>query len=58
LASTTSTSTTSTGSTRENAAAAELTLTAEQVEELDRAVSPDSVRGQRYDDSAMTLLDR
>jgi aryl-alcohol dehydrogenase-like predicted oxidoreductase len=40
----------------ENAAATDLELTAEQVAELDEAVSPDSVRGQRYDDSGMQLL--
>jgi len=40
----------------ENAAAADLTLSAEQVVELDGAISPDAVRGARYDDSGMRML--
>jgi len=40
----------------ENAAAADLSLTPEQVAELDAAISPDAVRGDRYDDSGMALL--
>ena len=40
----------------ENAAAADLELTAAQVAELDAAISPDAVRGARYDDSGMTML--
>jgi aryl-alcohol dehydrogenase-like predicted oxidoreductase len=40
----------------ENAAAADLELSAAQVAELDAAISPDAVRGARYDDSGMTLL--
>jgi aryl-alcohol dehydrogenase-like predicted oxidoreductase len=42
----------------ENAAAADLGLSAAQLAELDAAVSPDAVRGARYDDSGMTLLNR
>jgi aryl-alcohol dehydrogenase-like predicted oxidoreductase len=41
----------------ENAAAAELALSGEQIAALDEAVSPDAVRGSRYDDSGMNLLD-
>jgi aryl-alcohol dehydrogenase-like predicted oxidoreductase len=40
----------------ENAAAMDLELSAEQVAELDEAVSADAVRGARYDDSGMQLL--
>ena len=40
----------------ENAAAADLELSAAEVAELDAAISPDAVRGSRYDDSGMTLL--
>jgi aryl-alcohol dehydrogenase-like predicted oxidoreductase len=40
----------------ENAAAADLALSEEQVAELDEAISPDAVRGSRYDDSGMRLL--
>jgi aryl-alcohol dehydrogenase-like predicted oxidoreductase len=40
----------------ENAAAAELKLTAAQVAELDAAVARDAVRGARYDESGMTML--
>ncbi|HKZ15680.1 MAG TPA: aldo/keto reductase [Solirubrobacterales bacterium] len=40
----------------ENAAAADLALSAAQVAELDDAISPDAVRGARYDDSGMTML--
>jgi aryl-alcohol dehydrogenase-like predicted oxidoreductase len=40
----------------ENAAAADLTLSAEQVAELDDAISRDAVRGARYDDSGMAML--
>lgn len=39
----------------ENAAAADVTLTAEQLAALDAAVPPDSVRGDRY--SSMTLIE-
>jgi aryl-alcohol dehydrogenase-like predicted oxidoreductase len=40
----------------ENAAAADLQLTEAQVAELDAAISPDAVRGARYDDSGMEML--
>jgi aryl-alcohol dehydrogenase-like predicted oxidoreductase len=40
----------------ENAAATDLELSAEQVGELDEAVSPEAVRGARYDDSGMRLI--
>jgi aryl-alcohol dehydrogenase-like predicted oxidoreductase len=40
----------------ENAAAVDLQLSGEQIAELDEAVSPDAVRGARYDDSGMQLL--
>jgi aryl-alcohol dehydrogenase-like predicted oxidoreductase len=40
----------------ENAAAANLSLTAAQVAELDAAVSRDAVRGARYDEPGMTFL--
>jgi aryl-alcohol dehydrogenase-like predicted oxidoreductase len=40
----------------ENAAAVDLELSEEQVAELDEAVSPAAVRGERYDDSGMALL--
>jgi aryl-alcohol dehydrogenase-like predicted oxidoreductase len=40
----------------ENAAATDLPLSEEQIAELDTAVSPDAVRGSRYDDSGMALL--
>jgi len=40
----------------ENAAAADLRLSDEQVAELDEAISPEAVRGARYDDSGMQLL--
>jgi aryl-alcohol dehydrogenase-like predicted oxidoreductase len=44
------------GYLEENAAAAELALTAEQIATLDEAVSPDSVRGSRYAEPEMALL--
>ncbi len=40
----------------ENAAATDLDLTDAQVAELDAAISPDAVRGARYDDSGMEML--
>ncbi|MFT3863700.1 MAG: aldo/keto reductase [Solirubrobacterales bacterium] len=40
----------------ENAAAVDLTLTDAQVAELDAAISPDAVRGARYDESGMAML--
>ena len=40
----------------ENAAAADLDLTDAQVAELDAAISRDAVRGARYDDSGMEML--
>jgi aryl-alcohol dehydrogenase-like predicted oxidoreductase len=41
----------------ENAAAADVTLSAEQVEQLDNAISRDAVRGSRYPEQMMALLD-
>jgi aryl-alcohol dehydrogenase-like predicted oxidoreductase len=41
----------------ENAAAVDLRLSSEQIAALDEAVSPDAVRGARYDDSGMEMLD-
>ncbi len=40
----------------ENAAATDVKLSNEQLAELDEAISPEAVRGERYDDSAMQLL--
>lgn len=40
----------------ENAAATDLDLTEAQVAELDQAISRDAVRGERYDDSGMAML--
>jgi aryl-alcohol dehydrogenase-like predicted oxidoreductase len=40
----------------ENVGALDVELSAEQVEALDQAVSPGSVRGGRYADRDMTLL--
>ncbi len=40
----------------ENAGAVEVELSAEQVAELDQAISPEAVSGARYDDSGMALL--
>jgi aryl-alcohol dehydrogenase-like predicted oxidoreductase len=40
----------------ENAAAADISLSAEDIDELDNAVSPDSVRGARYTEEMMALL--
>ena len=40
----------------ENAAAADLELTDAQVAELDAAISRDAVRGERYDEAGMTML--
>ena len=40
----------------ENAAAADLKLTDAQVAELDAAISPDAVRGARYDEDGMVML--
>jgi aryl-alcohol dehydrogenase-like predicted oxidoreductase len=40
----------------ENAAAAEVTLSAADVDELDGAISPDAVRGTRYPEGMMALL--
>jgi aryl-alcohol dehydrogenase-like predicted oxidoreductase len=40
----------------ENAAAADLDLTDAQVAELDEAISRDAVRGARYDESGMSML--
>ena len=40
----------------ENAAAAEIELSAEDIEELDSAISPEAVRGTRYTDEMMGLL--
>jgi aryl-alcohol dehydrogenase-like predicted oxidoreductase len=41
----------------ENAAATDLELSAAQVAELDEAISRDSVRGARYDESGMAMLE-
>ena len=40
----------------ENAAAADVTLSAEEVEQLDNAISRDAVRGSRYPEQMMALL--
>ncbi len=40
----------------QNAAAVEIVLSADEVEELDNAVSPDAVRGERYPEAMMALL--
>jgi len=40
----------------ENAAAADLNLTDAQVTELDEAISREAVRGARYDESGMSML--
>jgi aryl-alcohol dehydrogenase-like predicted oxidoreductase len=41
----------------ENAAAADLELSAQDIEELDNAISRDAVRGDRYPEPMMALLD-
>ncbi len=41
---------------RENAAAVDIGLSAEDIEELDDAISPDAVRGNRYPEQMMSLL--
>ena len=38
------------------AAAAEIHVSAEDVDELDNAISPEAVRGERYAEQMMTLL--
>jgi aryl-alcohol dehydrogenase-like predicted oxidoreductase len=40
----------------DNAAAAQIELSAEDIEELDRAISPEAVRGSRYPEEMMALL--
>ena len=40
----------------QNAAAADVTLSAEEVEQLDNAISRDAVRGSRYPEQMMALL--
>jgi aryl-alcohol dehydrogenase-like predicted oxidoreductase len=40
----------------ENAAATDLKLSDAQMTELDAAISPDAVRGERYDESGMAML--
>jgi aryl-alcohol dehydrogenase-like predicted oxidoreductase len=40
----------------ENAAATQIALSAEDIEELDDAISPEAVRGSRYPDEMMALL--
>jgi aryl-alcohol dehydrogenase-like predicted oxidoreductase len=40
----------------ENAAAADVKLTTDDLEELDGAISPEAVRGSRYNDEMMALL--
>ena len=42
----------------ENAGATDVELNDEQVAELDAAISPEAVRGARYDDSGMQLLNQ
>ena len=42
----------------ENLAAADLTLTAEQLSRLDEAVPPPAVAGDRYDPHGMANLER
>ena len=42
----------------ENAAAADIELSAEEIAELDDAVSPEAVRGDRYPDEMMALLNK
>jgi aryl-alcohol dehydrogenase-like predicted oxidoreductase len=44
------------GRLEENAAAADVKLSADDVQELDGAISPDAVRGSRYAESMMGLL--
>jgi aryl-alcohol dehydrogenase-like predicted oxidoreductase len=41
----------------ENAAAAQVELSAEEIDELDNAISPNAVRGSRYAEQMMALLD-
>jgi aryl-alcohol dehydrogenase-like predicted oxidoreductase len=40
----------------ENAAAVDIALSAQEIAQLDEAVSPDAVRGNRYPDEMMALL--
>jgi aryl-alcohol dehydrogenase-like predicted oxidoreductase len=40
----------------ENAAATDVTLSADEVNELDNAISPGAVRGDRYAEQMMSLL--
>jgi aryl-alcohol dehydrogenase-like predicted oxidoreductase len=40
----------------ENAGAVEIPLSAKDVEELDTAISPEAVRGERYPGEMMALL--
>lgn len=42
----------------ENAAAVDVILSPQDVEELDKAVHPDAVKGSRYDEQMMTMLNR
>ena len=42
----------------ENAAAADLALSEAQIAALDEAIAPGAVRGSRYDESGMAMLDR
>jgi aryl-alcohol dehydrogenase-like predicted oxidoreductase len=42
----------------ENAAAAELTLTAEEMQLIDEALAPDRVAGERYNERQMKFVDR
>ncbi|MCB1693870.1 MAG: aldo/keto reductase [Pseudomonadales bacterium] len=42
----------------ENAAAAEITLTADEINELDRLFAPENIAGDRYDASGMRSVDR
>jgi aryl-alcohol dehydrogenase-like predicted oxidoreductase len=41
----------------ENAGASDVKLAAEDIAELDNAISPDAVRGERYPEAAMSLID-
>jgi aryl-alcohol dehydrogenase-like predicted oxidoreductase len=42
----------------ENIAAASLNLTAEEIAELDRALSPEAISGQRYNERMMAMVNR
>jgi aryl-alcohol dehydrogenase-like predicted oxidoreductase len=42
----------------ENAAAAEIRLTSDEVAELEAAIPPDQIAGDRYTAASMTTIDR